>query len=156
PGRLQVRITSSDFFRAGRGGNVTVEWFNAGGTDIPAPLLLVHAQDAVLRLPEQPLFTGSSVQVLGINPNGPAGVLSPGARGRVTFFFRAPLPRMGQWRCTFSLDVAGPADSLTDWASQKDGLRPTWTPADAWDAIFANFLARVGTTVGQYQAALDE
>src|SRR5262249_10461021 len=47
-------------------------------------------------------------------------------------------------------------NSLIDWASQKDSLRPTWTPADAWDAIFANFLARVGTTVGQYQAALDE
>ena len=34
-------------------------------------------------------------------------------------------------------------------------LQPEFVPNDAWDAIFTNFTADVGTTLGQYQAALD-
>jgi hypothetical protein len=43
-----------------------------------------------------------------------------------------------------------------DWNAVKDQLRPPLVPADAWDAIFANFTARAGSTLGQYQALLRE
>src|SRR5262249_42919689 len=47
-----------------------------------------------------------------------------------------------------------PPSTPMNWGALKDGLKPATIPGDTWDVIFANFTAMVGSTLGQYQAAL--
>src|SRR5207253_5088593 len=81
PGHLGVRLSSPSVIRPGQQGTAIVDYFNDGDTDVPAPLLIVAADNAMLRLPDQSSFAGNSVQALGINAGGPAGVLPPGYHG---------------------------------------------------------------------------
>jgi RHS repeat-associated protein len=154
PGQLQVHISSPSGVRNSAPNSLLVEYANAGETDIPAPLLTVMAQNAVLRRQDQPDYVGNQIQLLGISTSGPAGVLPPGARGSISLIFSATPFHVGS-QSTFTV-LVGDEPAPIDWASLKAGLRPATVPADAWDPIFANFTATVGTTVSQYQAALDD
>jgi YD repeat-containing protein len=156
PGSLQLHISSPGPIRAGTQGRVTIDYFNAGETDIPAPLLNVQAQNALLRLAVQGPFIGNSVQVFGINSAGPSGILPPGAHGLITMDFGPDPSVPSPAECIFGVGVPVQSDPPMNWSAQKDILRPPTVPADAWDVIFANFLAMVGTTVGQYQSVLDD
>src|SRR5262249_25323437 len=135
-----------------REGTVTVEYVNAGETDVTAPLMLLESDNARFRLSEQDQYVDDRIRLLGINRNGPAGVLPPGARGSITVTF---LPKTfgAHVFSHFTLAVPGP-DVPLDWSGNKDALRPESVPANAWDAVYAGFRAGVGTTVGQLQAAL--
>ncbi len=154
PGALDLHISAPRFIRPPfRGTVATVEFSNIGDTDIPAPILLLSAPGVNLRLPEQSEFVEDRLEFLGINPTGPAGILPPGFRASVELPFQ---PRPGQPRLSdLSLQVEH-ADTTIAWDELKDALRPATTPADAWDAIFANFTDRVGTTQGQLQSVVDE
>src|SRR5262249_55683990 len=101
---------------------------------------------------EQDQYVDDRIRLLGINRNGPAGVLPPGARGSITVTF---LPKTfgAHVFSHFTLAVPGP-DVPLDWSGNKDALRPEPVRANAWDAVYAGFRAGVGTTVGQLQAAL--
>jgi RHS repeat-associated protein len=154
-GHLETGITSTSPIRPFQEGTLTVDYVNAGDTDVPAPLLTVVADNARLRFPDQQSYLGESVQVLGINRDGPAGVLPPGARGRITLAF-LPETFGAHIRSNFTLAVAGPAETPHDIGAVKESVRPPGIPADAWDAVFANLIAKAGITVGQYQALLDD
>ncbi|MCA9260624.1 MAG: PD40 domain-containing protein, partial [Planctomycetales bacterium] len=150
---LQVFLLNPEFARAGRVGTVVVEYSNAGAVDIPAPLLRLEAEGAALRLEGQAAFTQEGVSVLGVADSGPAGVLRPGRGGRVEFEFLAD-PDLGvdiQFK-TFLIDPA----AAMDWAGVKDAVRPAHISPEAWNAIFANYLTRAGTTVGDYETMLDQ
>jgi RHS repeat-associated protein len=54
----------------------------------------------------------------------------------------------------FSLGVAD-AGTPIDWSSLESQLQPTIVPTAAWSAIFTNFTAQVGNTMGGLQTALD-
>ena len=152
PGRVRVSEEQggSTLFLPSSG-VVTVEYTNLGDTDIPAPLLRLTSGDGVFVLPGQERGA-LGTQFLGINGDGPAGILPPGAKGRVSFDW---------WSGTsiglkeFQLFFISP-EAPFDWNAVKNSMRPTLIPADAWDAIFANFTARVGTTLGEYQSLLNE
>jgi len=171
PGRLEANISSPDSLRVGREGIVTVEYVNVGETDLPAPLLVVRAVNTFLEpiLYESPLTRRGPttekrrlprsrgvdvVQFLAINQDGPAGILTPGARGRFEFTFKPEASQSGQ-TTRFVLAATQP-ETPFDWNAFKDDLRPRLVSADAWEAIFANFTARAGATVGEYQALLGE
>jgi RHS repeat-associated protein len=96
-----------------------------------------------------------SVELLANDPASAGGVLPPGYQG----FFSIPFtPTVFGAHVTSTFSLLVPPDGTTpiDWSTQKDALRPPSIPADAWDAIFTNFLTRVGTTVGQYQQVLQD
>jgi RHS repeat-associated protein len=154
-GHVDVHVNSPSQIRPNRQAIATVEYVNSGDTDVPAPLLAVVAENAVLRLPEQNNFAGETIQFLGINMSGPAGILTPGARGSVSLVF-LPENFGPHVRSHFTLKTLTAPDTPLDWNSLKAGLRPPVIPADAWEPIFANFTAQVGTTLGQYQALLDD
>ncbi|MBM3315594.1 hypothetical protein FJY71_07125, partial [candidate division WOR-3 bacterium] len=150
-GNVQVQMTVPGTLRPAQQGLVTVDYFNAGETDVLAPLLILSAENARLRLPGQADFAGSSVQFLGINDNGLAGVLPPGAAGRISIHF---LPTINNGQVDFSLGMLADTDAIFDWSAMKNDVRPDHIPADAWDAIWSNFTDSVGTTLGSYQAVL--
>src|SRR5262249_16177544 len=95
------------------------------------------------------------IQLLGINRDGPAGILPPGYHGQITLEFTAVDTQI---TVPYRLDlfVVDAPDDPVNWDDFKSAFQPPDIPSDAWDAIYANFTSRVGTTFGQYQAVLDD
>src|SRR5262249_38643413 len=54
----------------------------------------------------------------------------------------------------FNTGDAGRTEFAMDWASVKDRFRPTSIPVDAWEAVWNNFLASVGSNVAQFHNRL--
>ncbi len=129
---------------------MVIEYRNTGNVDVTAPLMQVQAQNANLRFDAQSDYVGGSVWLLGINNAGPAGTLPPGAAGSVQLLFEPGTAAS----CTFSVLLPPSTNTPADWASLKDSLRPEDVLPEAWDAIYANFVARLGPTMGQCQSAL--
>jgi RHS repeat-associated protein len=154
---VQITLVAPDTVREEHQTSILVEYTNTGNTDVPAPLLQLTATNAKLRLEDQPDFSGdfsagSSVQFLGIASDGPAGVLRPGHGGSVRVILQTPFGQNTQIVTT--VRQLASTSATIDWASLKDGLRPSDIPADAWNAIYANFTAAAGTTTGQFQQLL--
>ena len=94
---IQVSLQTPEAFRAGFPSIVTLTYTNVGGTDVPAPLIYLNATNATLaeipatctgcnaNFPLQYQKTYASGLVLGINHQGPAGILPAGATGSVQF-----------------------------------------------------------------------
>jgi RHS repeat-associated protein len=154
PTNLQVYLSTPSGVLSGHPGVVTVTYANQGNTDLPAPLLALTSDNALLELPDQSSFNSSTVQFLGIGPRGPAGILAPGAQGSITISFQPTTTAVGTV-INFTVLELPAADTAIDWASQQEALRPPTISDLAWGGIFANFTANVGSTVGSLQAALD-
>jgi YD repeat-containing protein len=170
--RVLYSMSAPSYVRDGTLGIVTITYRNVGNTDIAAPLLQLTSFDAppltpapgfvqpsvqssadLLRLPDQVNFSGSTVQFLGINNSGLAGILPAGAGGQITIFFQASSSAPDVNQLNFSLGESSD-DQPMDWASYKDAARPTTISPDAWDAIWGNFLNAVGTTVGDFHRVM--
>ncbi len=148
---LEVFLTTPDVMRAGREGSLVLEYVNNGTSDAVAPLLRITADKALFKHEGRLEYTSDELYLLGIASSGPAGILRPGERGQIVVTFLSNGPA-GQ---DINFEVfLGDAGAIMDWAGGKAAMRPGHIPADAWDAVFANFSAVVGTTVGEYQALL--
>jgi YD repeat-containing protein len=156
PGRVRTYVSSPGFVRPGTTAIVRIGYFNDGDTDLPAPLLTLRADNATLRFPGDGEFRGSELQVLGVNREGPAGILPPGFHGSTTLEFRALELRTETRGNPYRLNlfVVDSPNDLMDWDAQKEGSRPNHIPADAWDALWDNFITAAGPTVGDYQALM--
>jgi RHS repeat-associated protein len=153
-GNVVYNMSAPNFVRDGTIGTVTVTYENIGTSDALAPLLTLVANNAVLRLPDQTDYAGSSVQFLAIDSSGPGGILRPGVIAHLTFSFKASSSAPPGSQISFLLGLTAPNMTI-DWASVKDQFRPAYIVASAWDAIWGNFLAAVGTTTDSLQTALD-
>jgi RHS repeat-associated protein len=152
PGRLEFHVSAPAITRALTATTVTVEYANVGDTDVTAPLLDLTADWAIMRLPEQEDYVGKSVQFVGINPDGPAGILPAGFRGSITF---PALSVSAGAHVGIKYDLRVASDNAgIDWTSHKAEMRPDSIPADAWDAVFANFVSQVGNTTASYRQAI--
>ncbi|NCS52426.1 MAG: hypothetical protein GPJ23_08650, partial [Microcystis aeruginosa G13-05] len=149
-GYIDVQLGIPNALRPGQQGIVTVNYTNRGQTDIVAPLIEVTAELAELKLPEQSNFGGSSLQFLGINTEGAAGILSPGMTGNFSLVFR---PTVTTGIVNISTNIAD-KDKLIDWDAQKSILKPDNIPNEAWDTVWNNFIQSVGNTTGSYQQVL--
>ena len=154
-GDVVYNMSAPNFVRDGSMGTVTVTYDNIGSSDAPAPLLAVIGTNAVLRLPDQTDFAGSTVQFLAISTNGPVGILPPGQIGHITMYFQASPTAPPGSQISFELGL-GATDQPINWASDKANLQPPSVSPDAWNAIWSNFLAQVGSTAGDLQSALDK
>ncbi len=146
-----LTLTSPTAIRTNRPyGQLVITYENPGNIDMAAPLIEVSADDASLRLPEQLVFEGGSVQFLATSADGPAGVLRPGQRGEIVIPFQTT-PTTGVIH--FKTRIADNSLPM-NWEVLKDALRMDHIPPAAWDAIYANFTSAVGTTVGSYLSVL--
>jgi RHS repeat-associated protein len=152
PGQLEVFLSAPDSLRNGQTGTVSVTYRNTGNTDIVAPLLTLAATGGKFQGFDTQGFTATSLQFLGINNQGAAGILSPGETGTISFQFQADNSAVN---VNFTLSQIDPNGTI-DWAALKDESRPNFIPVDGWDAIWNNFTASVGTTAAAYQAVLAE
>ncbi len=144
-GRLVATVTTPGVIRAGRTYTARIEYQNVGNTDLVAPLLMLTATNAKVRLPSSLYNDGEELMLLATNPNGPANVLSPGARGFIEVEF---VPSSDARLRLLTLDDP---TAPVDWNVLKAAFKPPGVSDDGWDATFANFVSEVGTTWGQFQ-----
>ncbi len=149
-GRLATSISRPGAIRPGRLGTVTIEYANVGETNLGAPILILETATARMRLSEQTAFHDGLLPMLAINRDGPAGVLPPGYRGTI----QVRVTPTGGFGGEYYLAIPGGSDVI-DWNASKDAMRPPSVPLDAWDAIFANYVADVGPTYASYTTHLD-
>jgi RHS repeat-associated protein len=176
-GQIEYGINVPQAIRAGGKGTVTVTYKNIGSTDAIAPLMWLTTTSATLgqgdsfcanipggipidpysyayyggckEIKHQQSFT--SGKVLGINHEGPAGILPPGAGGSTTFEFDPTIT--GGFASLTVSDVTNPETPM-DWASLQSSMMPAYDPVDAWNAVFANMKTFMGNTMKQFNAAL--
>jgi RHS repeat-associated protein len=160
-GQVTFNLSCSAFTHDNNPGTITINYTNVGNTDAPAPLLILTGVTSVVNTGVEFLIhepntppVSSSIQLLGINQNGPAGILPPGYQGMITLDFQ-PINQNAHEITYFTLSTIPSPDTPFDWSSVESDLQPSDVPSDAWAAIYQNFTAQVGTTLGQYQQVLD-
>ncbi len=183
-GHVSFRVESPPVIRAGTVGTMFVNYINDGETDVPAPLVRLQGRNVKVAPPgitlvsngsgggggggpgvlapssQNPIRAQSSVglfeqQFLASDRGGLGGVLSPGGHGAVGLSFLGsdtPSPPL----LIFTPFVDELPASPHNWNAVKEALRPRWVSPEAWDLLFAKFLARVGSTDLEFQTALDE
>jgi RHS repeat-associated protein len=151
-GKLETQLMAPAALRPGETGVIVINYANTGETDIVAPLLTLGADNANFTLPNEGGAGNPSIQILGIDETGPAGILSPGETGGFSVRF---VPTVTANIVNFSLSQASENETL-DWTELKAETRPAHVSSEAWDAIWQNFTNSVGTTTGSYQATLAE
>ncbi|MGB0384669.1 MAG: RHS repeat domain-containing protein [Ardenticatenaceae bacterium] len=153
--RLETSIEGPSAVRPERDGTVWLNYANVGDADMPAPLFIISTAGISLpmKLQEEAPYEPIPVQVLGINFEGPAGVLPPGASGRIPIHFQA-ITEMDQ--IEFNLEVVEGNNTTIDWDELEPDLRPDEYDETLWAAIWDNFKEQIGTTAADYQRALDE
>jgi RHS repeat-associated protein len=152
---------------------IYVDYSNTGTVPMPAPILEVTGvmngqQGALLTLnaalqtegfwtSSTPAGFSQSVQFLasGAQP----GILQPGESEQVPVYYAGWL--QNQWDfsrppITFTVGVLGADDTQTvDWTSLQSNLQPASITTPAWNALFPNLNAQLGTTWGAYVQRLD-
>ncbi|QLE55646.1 pre-peptidase C-terminal domain-containing protein [Nostoc sp. TCL26-01] len=152
PGQLEVFVSAPGRMRPWMTGEAIITYRNAGNTDIAVPVFNLDGSQILFRPIGGTGFTDSKVQFLGINTQGTAGVLAPGATGTYSFLFR-PVAGATSGNLTISAPRTGAA---IDWNTLKDSSRPAYVSAEAWNVIYNNFVNAVGNTSDSYQAVLNE
>src|SRR5262249_27319303 len=148
----------------------TIRYGNQGNVDMAAPLFDVSV-DANLpvflinRLKgifssvsisdgtafEMGLYPLARTQVMGLNQDGPPGILPPGASYEIPIEFDgAP----ASFEIVFHLGVLRADNTLIDWNPLELALRPSGMSLQLWAAIWNNFKANIGTTWADYLRAL--
>ena len=146
-GHVEFQMETPSALRPGQVGTVRVSYQNLGSTDVVAPLLTVSG-NALLKMPGDASFGGTSLQLLGINSEGPAGILSPGAQGSFQLFFKPDFTGGG----TVNLGVSSQkADQVIDWNTILESSKPANISQEAWTTVKANLIAQLGTTTTDYQ-----
>ena len=142
--------------RPGRIADLTLTYSNDGGSNALAPLFVVSVTsgNATIGLPGETEFSGSSVQILGIENTGPAGTLPPGYQGTILIPYESTTLTQGA-EINFSLQVMTGDSTPMNWSSLESSLEPSYMSAAAWSAVFANLTATFGSTTETYLAALD-
>ncbi len=86
---LEASLRAHRFYRKRDVGRITISYANRSDRERPAPLFLLRGPPgAELRLERDRDYQGREIQVLGIQPGGVPGILSPGAEGEQVLYYR--------------------------------------------------------------------
>ena len=157
PGNIVYNWSAPSIVRPGRISYITITYSNDGASDALAPLFAVSITtgNATIGLPGETSFTGSSVQVLGIENSGPAGTLPPGFQGTLLIPVESTTLTSNA-SIQVSLQVLTGDSTPIDWSTLESDPAPSLFPTSAWPAIFANLTAEFGSTTESYLSYLDD
>jgi Carboxypeptidase regulatory-like domain/CARDB/Domain of unknown function (DUF4214)/Polysaccharide lyase family 4, domain II len=158
-GGIDLAISGPGAVRLGATYSVVVTYTNTGDTDAPAPLIDVNKplNYAAFGLDPQDM-TDNYEQFLGVEPNGPAGILRAGQGGQFTFYFRPETSNVASgYVLTFFVanDITTNDTTPMDYATLGPILRPNGLTDAQWNAEYAEFQRMVGPTEGDYVRMLD-
>ncbi len=154
PESLNVVLVTPQFIRAGRTGSIVVTYTNASNNDLVAPLLTISSTNTntYFSTPDDPNNFTQLTQVLAVAPSGPAGILRPGQSAQITLTLLSNDTINGD-QIPVQVDQIQ-TGQLIDWASQQATLKPSTVSTAAWNIMWNNLMASVGTTTDSYNAAL--
>ncbi|HEY1683202.1 MAG TPA: RHS repeat-associated core domain-containing protein [Tepidisphaeraceae bacterium] len=130
-----------------------LEYSNTGYLDVPAPYFYISGDNTSFKLAGDPAFSDGSIEVLGISQTGNPAILAPGQGGMIPVQY-TQTGIVSHQNSDISVSEIDPAATI-DLSVLKADLKPAGEPSDAWDAIFANFMSEVGTTVGGLTTVLE-
>ena len=78
-------------------------------------------------------------------------MLPPATTSEIQVEFSQVTPSAGV--STYTVTAADPSAAV-NWASLYTSIEPRFQPDDSWAAIYTNFIAKVGSTYGQFQSVL--
>ncbi len=151
---LTISLSVPQAIRPAHTGTIVVNYSNQTSNDIVAPLLDItstnsHVSFSTSANPNN--FVGSA-QLLGVASSGPAGILRPGQSGQLSLTILSnDLIDGDNIPIQVNRLVAG---QTIDWVSQQASLKPDQIPTAAWNIIFGNLLAQIGSTTTSFNAAL--
>lgn len=151
---LEVFVIAPRFTRVQREFAVLVVYHNPSAVNVPARDIVVDSALARFRLPDEPGPRGTFVQLLAVNPdpNGPAGVIPPGASGSVALL-ALPITTTSGAFIDVNVNLLKPGS--IDWNTIADAFRPNDIPDAVWNAIKVNPPSHGATwTTAQYEAML--
>src|SRR5262249_11851625 len=131
----------------GRPGTLTVTYTNPGNTDLPAPLILLSAPDALFQVPGQTGYSRPELQLLGFNPSGPFGTLPPGFQGSIPVPF-LPTTAGAGIASHFTLQTLQDATEPFDWNALAARDVPADTSPQQWAGMVAQAEPLLGSTWG--------
>ena len=171
--QLQASLTAPAVVRTDRDYVMTLKYANVGDVDVAAPLFVVVAGDGQPSIHSIPSTYGlfapnvrqvggtpstpkaPQVEILGLNQDGPPGLLPPGATCEIPLYFYVDPSRAGHSEMSYNLFVLKADSILIDWTELEARLRPTDLAADLWAAVWSNFKSSIGSTWADYLRALD-
>jgi RHS repeat-associated protein len=154
PGIVTLGLSLPQFVRSGRTGTVVINYANNTNNDLVAPFLTVSSADPLVLFspPGNPNDFLPEVQLLAVAPSGPAGILRPGQSGQLSLTLLNEDPTDG---ANLPVNVSPiPTGNTINWPRQEAGLQPSTFSAGAWNIVFNNLLAIIGSTTDSYNAAL--
>jgi uncharacterized repeat protein (TIGR01451 family) len=130
------------FYRKRDVGRITIIYSNPTDHDRAAPLFLLKGPPgSEMRLERDREYQGSEIQVLGIQPGGVPGVLSPGTIAELVVYYRL---NGDEPESTFRLFVFAPGSGdVLDWTTVE--LPPQILP-DRLDEVRIALAGRFGST----------
>jgi len=146
-GYLEARIVVPETVRMTRPYQITVEFENRGGTDIPVPLLIVEASkdNFVWAQGQSQTQQTDTLQFLGVDPDGfSGGVLRPGEKHVVTL----NAVTNGD-AASFKLSsTAGDSTEIVNYAALKSSMQIAGEPP-RYAAAFDRLVPELGDTYGE-------
>ena len=149
-----MALSTPQYIRSGRTGTIVITYTNETNNDIVAPLLghLVHQHQRLFQ------HAGRSERLHAVRPGPGRGPERAGGHPAA----RPERPAHPDASVDDTIDGDQipvqvsqiEAGQTIDWASQEASLQPASVPTAAWNVIFGNLLATVGTTTDSYNAAL--
>jgi RHS repeat-associated protein len=154
PATLNVTLSTPQYVRPARNAIIVITYTNPTTNDMVAPLLTINSTNAnvLFSTPDDPNNFVQQAEVLAVAPTGPAGILRPGQSATLTLSL---LSNDTIDNDTIPIQVGQiEAGQTIDWSSQQASLQPSTIPTAAWNVIFGNLTAALGSTSDSYNAAL--
>jgi RHS repeat-associated protein len=138
---------------------LVVTFQNTGDTDMPAPVFQLSSDLGTVQVLSSGAAAGGApatgtVQFMGTGADSPGGVLRAGDQGSVTILLTAPSTATVGSAANVTLSTLPTDTTPIDWSQFKSQLQPPSIPSDAWNVVWNNFTASVGSTYGQLQSVL--
>ncbi|MDB5385913.1 MAG: hypothetical protein JWM11_1559 [Planctomycetaceae bacterium] len=142
-------IIGPSLVRAGRPFEFLVTYSNTGDADAPVPLInIANLSNEAIGFSPDDVHVAPNLQFLALSPNGPPGILRPGATYQTTIYVNEVLPA-GTDTFTFELNAHTGQDSApTDWNLIDSFIPGAILARPDWAAIEANLQQQLGPTWG--------
>ena len=154
--KATIDVIAPGILRSNVDNRITVRWTNNTGYSLPAPLFAISVDAGTVRFPGSPGNGTDVVDLLGIAPSGPAGILGPGSSGSTELLVRGVPAHVNVSYFAAGIKGADPFDFGTALAG---GLGAE-VPQTAKDWVIANGPALLGVnptiTVAQFEKHLGD
>ncbi|MBN1460343.1 MAG: hypothetical protein JXA57_12465 [Armatimonadetes bacterium] len=161
---LRTQIVGERSLRVRRPSRFILKYENAGDVEMPAPLFQIQHTSGPgtvrFRLERDTEEREGPIQVLGIHPDGVAGILPPGGKGAIPIFlvyepeFEGACATAGS-PCEVEIEVLCfdplPGEGV-GW--DRAGICPEGMTENAWDAAWPALSAKLGGSWLEYKESL--